>query len=150
MPTSNKSSTESCEKACSLILKFMDNKSISANSGVSTSVFQKTDGFRYINIFVQFEQTTATEAGVDLGVIFAFSSTGELGSRHYVNFTENLASPQPVNFVNITGEGSWHGSPHNTSSYIARFPVMGPYVQVFPFNKHNKARKVSIRGYLTS
>ena len=41
------------------------------------------------------------------------------------------------------------GSPHNKSSYIARFPIMGPYLQVFPSNGHGEPRKFSVVLYLT-
>ena len=43
-----------------------------------------------------------------------------------------------------------HGSPHNISSYLARFPVMGPFVEVFVYNRAAMARKVSVWGYLVS
>jgi len=52
--------------------------------------------------------------------------------------------------MDISGRGSWHGSPHNISSYVARFPIMGPFVQVFVYNHEAATRTVSVWGYLVS
>ena len=73
-----------------------------------------------------------------------------MGARRYVNLEANLPGPQSTNFVDVSGIGSWHGSPHNISSYVARFPIMGPYVQVFVYNREAVKRKVSVWGYLVS
>jgi hypothetical protein len=51
--------------------------------------------------------------------------------------------------ITLSGKSSWHGSPHNKSTYTARLPVMGPYMQVFPFNHHNAPRNISVVIYLT-
>jgi hypothetical protein len=42
------------------------------------------------------------------------------------------------------------GSPHNKSSYLARFPIMGPFVQVLVYNKAQMDRNVSVWAYLVS
>jgi len=73
-----------------------------------------------------------------------------MGSRRYVNFEENISHPQSVNFISVSGEGTWHGSPHNKSSYLARFPIMGPFVQVLVYNKAQMDRNVSVWAYLVS
>jgi hypothetical protein len=104
----------------------------------------------FIKIFVQFSQKKSDEAPVDLGVKFALDKSGKLGARRYVNLEDNLPRPQSTNFVDISGSGSWHGSPHNISSYVARFPIMGPFVQVFVYNREAVKRKVSVWGYLVS
>ena len=87
---------------------------------------------------------------MDLGVIFAFDANGTMGARRYANLEENLSGPQSTNFIEVSGQGSWHGSPHNISSYLARFPVMGPFVEVFVYNRAAMARKVSVWAYLVS
>lgn len=139
-----------CQELCTQVIAFMEGNVIPANTGISIPPYHNIDGFRYINIYVEFEQIKASEAPVSLGVIFALDSSGFAGARCYVNFESNIPSSQPVNFINVDGGGTWHGSPHNKSSYVARFPVMGPFVQVFPFNKHTEKRKVSIKAYLTT
>jgi hypothetical protein len=73
-----------------------------------------------------------------------------MGARRYVNLEENVAGPQSTNFVQVSGAGTWHGSQHKISSYLARFPVMGPYVQVFVYNRAPEKRKVSVWGYLVA
>jgi hypothetical protein len=131
-------------------LTFYEGASIPANTGISSGTYTNVDGYRYINIFVEFEQTSATEEPVSLGVIFAFDAAGKYGSRRYFNFEENFTGTANPQMITLSGAGSWHGSPHNRSSYTARLPVMGPYVQVFPFNQEAKARKFSIVAYLTN
>jgi hypothetical protein len=46
--------------------------------------------------------------------------------------------------ITVTGNASWHGSQHKKSSYTASLPIMGLFIQVFPFNHHTEARKFSI------
>lgn len=140
-----------CNPACTKVIKFMTDHALPANIGISTGVYTSVDGFRHLNIFVEFNQSAANENPVDLGVIFAFESKGTLGARCYVNLEENIQSPQKTNFISVSGEGlTWHGTPHNKSSYVARFPVMGPFVQVFIYNKAPVERKVTVWGYAVS
>lgn len=73
-----------------------------------------------------------------------------MGTRRYVHLEENVSGPQRTNFIEVSGRGSWHGSPHNISSYMARFPVTGPFVQVFVYNRVPMKRKISVWGYLVS
>ncbi len=141
---------KNCQFACSKVIKFFTDKEIGPNMGISQPPYNEVDGYRYLNLFVQFNQESANELPVNLGVIFAFDGSGTLGSRRYVNLESNVPASQGVNFVDVSGAGTWHGSPHNRSTYTVRIPVMGPYVEVFPFNKHDKSRKVSIWGYLTT
>jgi hypothetical protein len=98
------------------VITFYENDTIPAGIGISTGSYTNVDGYRFINITVEFEQKTAGEKPVSLGVVFAFDA----------------------------------GSPHNKSSYTARLPIMGPYVQVFPFNQEHKARKFTIKAYLST
>jgi len=83
-------------------------------------------------------------------VVFAFDQNGKLGARRYVNLEENLSGPQSTNFIEVSGSGSWHGSPWNVSSYVARFPVMGPFAEVFVYNRAPIQRIVSVWAYLLS
>lgn len=139
-----------CNPACTSIVKFMTNRVLSPSVGISLPPYTKIDGYRYINVFVQFTQVAADESPVDLGVIFAFDKKGTMGARRYVNLEENLSSPQSTNFIEVSGRGSWHGSPHNISSYLVRLPVMGPSIEVFVYNRAPIKRKVSVWGYLVS
>jgi hypothetical protein len=139
-----------CTKPCTKIIKFMTDRKIPANTGISLPPYENVDGYRYINIFVKFSQLQANELPVDLGVIFAFDANGDMGARKYANLEANVPGQQPTNFIDVSGSGSWHGNPHNISSYMARFPIMGPFVEVFPFNRGATARTVTIWGYLVS
>ena len=139
-----------CNSACSKIIKFMNDRDVPANVGISLPPYSDIDGYRYINIFVRFSQAAFDEPPVDLGVIFAFDANGTMGARRYVNLEQNVASPQSTNFIEVSGRGSWHGSPHNISTYLARFPIMGPFVEVFVYNRAAINRKVSVWGYLVS
>jgi len=133
----------------SKIIKFYTDHTIPAGIGISHGSYTHVDGYRFINLFVQFQQEAANEKPVDLGVIFAFDSKGEMRSRRYVNLCENLPAQQAVNFIDVSGAGSWHGDP-KISSYTVRLPIMGPYVNVYPFNKEPKERMLNIWAYLTS
>jgi len=139
-----------CNPACTNIIKFMTDHELPAGIGISLPPYKDINGYRYINIFVQFNQFAADEPPVDLGVMFAFDSGGTLGARRYVNLEQNLSGPQSTNFIEVSGRGSWHGSPHNISTYLARFPVMGPFIEVFVYNRATINRKVSVWGYLVS
>jgi hypothetical protein len=121
-----------------------------ANVGMNWGSYQKTDGYRWLNVFVRFSQDTACEQPVDLGVTFAFDAAGTLSVRRYVNLEENLAGPQNTNFIEVSGAGSWHGDQWKTSTYVARFPVMAPYAQVFLYNREGVKRTVSAWGYLVA
>jgi hypothetical protein len=118
--------------------------------GISLPPYSSVDTYRYINIFVKFSQMSANEPPVDLGVVFAFDANGTMGARRYVNLEQNVGGPQSTNFIEVSGAGSWHGSPHNISTYAARFPVMGPFVEVFVYNRAAAKRTVSVWAYLVS
>lgn len=141
---------KNCMFACTKVIKFMTDHEVPANVGISIPPYTEIDGYRYINIFARFSQKDANEPPVDLGVIFAFDATGTMGARRYVNFDANLPSPQSTYFIEVSGRGTWHGSPHNISTYVARFPVMGPFVEIFVYNRAPISRKVSVWGYLVS
>ncbi len=137
---------------CSLQSKTIaiySDSTIPANLGISTGTYTNVDGYRYVNVAVEFEQNAGNEEPVSLGVIFAHDQNGKLGSRRYFNFEENFSGAADPQMITETGKASWSGSPHNKSTYIARLPIMGPYMQVFPFNHHSAARKFSIVLYLT-
>ncbi|GAH13348.1 unnamed protein product [marine sediment metagenome] len=83
-------------------------------------------------------------------MIFAFSPGGKCDSHRYFNFEENFTGTADPQMITLTGKASWHGEQHKKSSYTARLPIMGPYVQVFPYNHENKDRKLNIIAYLTT
>ena len=139
-----------CNRPCTKIVKFLTDHEVPANLGISVPPYTECDGYRYINVFVRFSQEEPGELPVDLGVIFAFEENGEMGARRYVNLEANLPSPQTTQMVSVSGSGTWHGSQTKISSYLARFPVMGPYVQVFVYNKAAIKRTVNVWAYLTS
>lgn len=150
MPNEKSSRPGPCNPACTQVIQFMTDRELPPSVGISVPPYTEIDGFRHINLFVRFNQEAADEEPVDLGVIFAFDTKGTMGARRYVNLEENLSGPQSTNFISVSGQGSWHGSPHNISTYLARFPVMGPFVEVFVYNRAPVKRKVSVWGYLVS
>jgi hypothetical protein len=137
-------------KVQSKVITIYDNATIDANTGISTGQYTCCCRYRFVNVFVEFEQHAAQEQPVSLGVTFGFNKTGEMGSRRYFNFEQNFGAPAHPQMITLSGENCWHGTPHNRSSYIARLPVMGPYIQVFPFNHHDQQRQFSIKLYLTT
>ena len=148
MPTAKTKRTQPCVKPCTRRMKIMTDREVGPNIGISIPPYKKVDGYSHLNLFVRFDQEDLGDPPVDLGVVFAFDSKGTLGSRRYVNLEENVAGPQSTNFIEVSGAGSWHGSQWKISSYLARMPVMGPYVQVFVYNRAPVARTVSVWGYL--
>ncbi len=139
-----------CTRPCTKVVKFMTDHTLPASIGISLPPYTNIDGYRYVNVFVRFTQDEADEAPVDLGVVFAFDKGGAMGARRYANLEENLPAPQSTNFITVSGEGSWHGSQWKISSYCARFPVMGPFAQVFVYNRAPVERKVTVWGYLVA
>jgi hypothetical protein len=150
MPEEAKQRHGPCNPACTKVVKFMTDHEVPPSVGISVPPYISIDGYRYINVSVRFTQVAADEPPVDLGVMFAFDANGTMGARRYVNLDENLGGPQSTNFIEVSGRGSWHGSPHNISSYLARFPVMGPFIEVFAYNRAAATRKVSVWGYVVS
>lgn len=139
-----------CNPACTAIVRFMTDKNVPPNVGISIPGYKSVDGYRHLNVFVRFNQMASDEPPVDLGVLFAFDAQGTLGARRYVNLEANLPGPQSTNFIEVSGAGSWHGSPHNISSYVARLPVMGPFAWVVVYNRAPIKRVVTVWGYLVS
>lgn len=138
-----------CCTAQTKTVTIYSDSTIPANIGISTGTYTNVDGYRYVNVAVEFEQNAGNEEPLSLGVIFAHDQNGKLGSRRYFNFEQNFTGAADPQMITETGKASWSGSPHNRSAYIARLPIMGPYMQVFPFNHHSAARKFSITLYLT-
>jgi hypothetical protein len=139
-----------CNPACTKVVQFLKDHEVPPNIGISVPPYTEINGYRYINIFVQFSQKESGEPPVDLGVVFAFDGNGRLGARRYANLEANLPGPQSTNFIEVSGAGTWHGNPHNISTYVARFPVMGPFIEVFVYNRAPIPRTVNVWGYLVS
>lgn len=118
-------------------------------AGVSPGGYLDLDGRRHADVFVWFEQHGPDERPLSLGVVFAADPGGRRGARRYSGFEENFAGEADPRMITLSGEGSRHGSPHDKSSYVARLPVMGPYLRVFPYNHHSAPRKFSVVIYLT-
>jgi hypothetical protein len=142
--------SRTCSMPCTKVVKFMTDHEVPANVGISLPPYTEVDGYQHINIFVRFTQQKSDEPPVDLGVIFAFDASGTMGARCYANLEANVPAQQPVNFIEVSGAGTWHGSPHNISTYTVRLPVMGPFVEVFVYNRAPFVRKVSVWAYLVA
>ena len=111
------------------------------------SIYNNVDGYRYVNIFVEWNQTSATEAPVSLSAGFDFGPTALLRAFNYATFDENRGPTRPdPQRITVSGANSWGGT---KSSYIARVPVMGPYLTVQVWNEDKLDRTVSVMAYLT-
>lgn len=130
------------------VIEIYNEDTIPANRGISTGIYTSVDGYRFVNVVVEFEQNSGGEEPISLGVVFAHSQDGSLGSRRYFTFNNNFSKSPSPQMITLNGKSSWHGSQQKKSSYIARLPIMGPYIQVFPFNHYNEERKFSISLYL--
>lgn len=150
MPSKPKPTRSRCTPACTETIQLITDAELPPNTGIDAGSYTRVDGFRFINIFVQFTQETGDELPVDLGVMFAFDADGKLGTRRYVNLEANVQNPQDTNFIEVSGQDSWGGQPFDTSNYLARLPVMGPYVMVFVYNRAPTARRVTVWGYLVA
>lgn len=149
MPKEEKPNQGSCNPACTKIVKFMTDQKVPAKNGITSTPYIDINGYRYVNVYVRFTQTYPTDPPVNLGVIFAFDRKGTMNARRYVNFDENLSSPQVTNFIDVTCKDCSHTN--TIGSYIARFPVMGPFMFVAAENyRASFERTVSIWGYLVS
>jgi hypothetical protein len=70
-----------CCKVGTKTISIYTEDNIPANTGISTGTYTSVDGYRYVNIVVEFEQKTANEEPVSLGVTFAHGQNGKMGSR---------------------------------------------------------------------
>ena len=129
-------------------LVIYDHCAIPGNRGISTGNYIDIDGYRYVNVFVEFEQDTAQEEPLSTGIVF-YTGPGETGAGRCFSFEKGAGVPGDPDMISASGKNSWHGAQWRKSSYIVRLPVMGPYMQVFPFNHHARERKFSITVYLT-
>jgi hypothetical protein len=120
-----------------------------ANSSISLPPYTEVDGHGHVSIMVQFSQQKADEPPVDLRVAFAFDAAGTMSARCYVNPEDRAWPRKRPNPLEVSGAGTWHGNPLNVSSYVARLPVLGPFMQVFVCNRAALPRKVSVWVYLT-
>lgn len=144
----NQESESCCDYPCTDVVELLTDHEVAANIGTSVPPYTKIDGFRYINLYVEFTQKKPEEEPVDLGVTFAFDEQGTMSARHYVNLEENLSGPQSTNFISVSGQDAFHGTQWGVSRYMVRLPVMGPFIQVFVYNRADQARKVNVWGYL--
>ncbi len=131
------------------VIRLMTDHIAPANSVISLPPYTKVEGFGHVSITLQFTQDKPEEPPVDLTVGFAFDAAGTLDSRRYVSLDGNLRAPQEVNLIEVSGAGSWSGSPNNRSTYTAYLPVLAPFVQVFVHNRASIPRRVSVWAYLS-
>ena len=118
MPTERDTVLGPCNFACTKTIKFLTDHELAPSVGFSLPPYKSVDGYRHINVFVRFAQAASDEAPVDLGVMFAFDANGNMGASRYANLEQNVSGPQGTNFIEVSGRGSWQGSPHNISIYM--------------------------------
>jgi hypothetical protein len=131
------------------IVTIYENYRIPGKTVVNDTSYINVDGYRYANITVEFEQLQSSHPPVSLEVVFAHSPGGNLAAKEYFS----VGLPRPEDFdVKARGvplEERWHDQLRDTSSYIVRIPVMGPYMGFELFNHHDFERNLSVVVYLT-
>lgn len=137
-----------CSPACTKIIKFATDHKVAPSAATGLPPYVETNGYRFINIFVQFSQKDSEELPVDLSVVFAFDAKGTMSARRFITLESSSSAAKSGNSMEVSGSGSWHGSLDNISSYLARLPVMGPFIEVFVYNRAPIARVVSVWAYL--
>ena len=76
MATRKTNPTGPCNPACTKVIKFLTNREVPANVGISVPPYTKIDGYRHINIFVRFDQEAfdeealSAEVATDEAVVF--------------------------------------------------------------------------------
>ena len=148
MASETKPAPGPCTPACTKIVQFMNDRELPPSVGISLPPYTSIDGYGHINIFVRFTQAAEDEPPVDLGVIFAFDANGTMGARRYVNVEQNLSGPQSTNFIEVSGRGSWHGSPHNISSYWQDSQSWGRLLRCL-FTIEHRQRERSVCGVIS-
>jgi len=138
-----------CNPACSEVFKLWTDREFPPSIGYSTN-WLKVDGYRYINVFVEYSQESAADGCVDLNLSFALDANGKLSANNFLNMEENPGSPQTTVETMVKGTGTSSGGQHNRGSYVVRWPVMGPYCRAYVYNFTPVARKVSCWVYATS
>lgn len=131
------------------VVKCTTDVNVPPNENMSMGQPIALDGYRYMNICVQFDQQNAEDPPVDVSALFAFDTQNTMAARCYANLEENLTGPQSVNAIEVSGAGSWQGVPP-VSCYVARIPVLAPYAWLFALNNAQFVRKVSVWVYLVA
>jgi hypothetical protein len=131
------------------VIQFMSDCEVPANTGISLPPFTDIDGYRHINLFLQFSQDASNDALLIIGAAFAFDKNGKLRTRRYINL-EQIGSEPPITFLGVNVPGTSQGGAQNGGSYVARFPMLGPFIEVYVTNMATISRKVSVWGYLVS
>lgn len=135
-----------------------DNDTIPGNIAIWNPRGIFVDGFRHASVFVEFEQKTADEHPLSVGVGFAPMESGRLGTRNVYDFSNGSvtdsqsmsvdATMKQPTWISGSGAGTWHGE-QGISSFVIRTSILGPYMWVYPLNDHSKTRRFSIAIYLT-
>jgi hypothetical protein len=131
------------------VVTVFNRTSVPASTGIGTNTGGiDVDGYRYANVFVEWDQAAANEGPVALWVGFSLDAQGLQNAYRYRNLEEdNSVSPQDEKGMWVNGASSWGGT---KSSYIGRLPIMGPRLTLYVYNLDaNLKRIVSVRVYLT-
>lgn len=130
------------------LLTIFNRALVPANTGISTTTGgYDVDGYRYANVFVEWDQNAGTEGPVALSIGFSLDATGLQVAWRYRTFEENVVGPPDEQIMWVDGAHSWNGK---KSSYVGRVPIMGPRLWVGVYNRDATLdRKVSVRVYLT-
>jgi len=134
-----------------------DNESIEGNRAIWKQEGIPVAGYRYANVFVEFEQKDPAEEPLSMGVGFAPWRNGRAGTRRYYNLEHDPCSGpavpgqdqarQPI-WISGNGRDCWHGE-QGINSYAVRVPVLGPYMWVYPLNELGIPRHFTVAVYLS-
>ena len=141
--------TKGCSFPCTKVIKMYTDYEVPGNTGRSSTTYTRVDGFKYLNIHVRWPMETPDDPTFSLGILFAFDKKGTMRSRRYVNLEENITAPQAPNMISVTGENTFGGS-NSGGGFVARVPIMGPYVQCIPYNVGSVGSSVTVWAYLVA
>ncbi len=138
-------------QTASRVLRLMNEADVPAGSEISVPPYNEVDGFRYANIFVRYAQEDPPQPPIDLAVAFAFDDRGLHSARFGVNLEEASPAPRELVPLQVSGAAAANAAAPGTAvTYVARIPVMGPYMEVFTANRAAVNRKVTVWAYMVS
>ncbi len=137
-----------CNPACTTTLKVWTRQSFPAKTGYSRD-WVCVDGYRYINVFVEYTKNNDYDGYVDLNLVFAFKD-GKLSANNFLQLEQTANYPQRTTETYVEGNDTWSGGQSKKGSYVVRCPVMGPYCRVVLYNGTPVRRTISCWIYAVS
>ncbi len=142
---------KTASQTASRVIRLMNEADVPANSEISVPPYNEVDGYRYANIFVRYTQDDPSQPPVDLAVAFAFDDRGLHSARFSATLEEPGSGLRELAAMQVSGAAASAAAPAGSAvTYVARVPVMGPYMEVFTSNRAVVNRKVTVWAYMVS